>query len=121
MMPAAAQIAAPGAGVSTIVFVSICQLREKKRIRNWSLLSLSVFLCRMVFMNGKNNCRTSTSIIRASSPFNRSNILKLFSMSCSFCFTSVSVLGIEVEVDEVEEAADRLACTSVRSFIISTI
>ena len=52
MMPAAAPIAAPGAAVLTVLFVSICEIRENKPIRSWLLLSVSVFLCRMVFMNG---------------------------------------------------------------------
>lgn len=34
MMPAAAQIAAPGAGVLTALFVSIYEIRENKPIKN---------------------------------------------------------------------------------------
>ena len=34
MMPAAAQIAAPGAGVLTVLLVSIYENRENKPIRN---------------------------------------------------------------------------------------
>ena len=81
---------------------------------------------------------TSTSIIRASSPLTVSNLRKFSSISLSLTFVSSSLLleeeeeeeeeveeeekeeeeEVEVEVDDV---GTRLAISSDRSFIISTI
>ena len=65
---------------------------------------------------------TSTSIIRASSPLTVSNLRKFSSISLSLTFVSSSLLlEEEEEEEEVVDVGTRLAISSDRSFIISTI
>ena len=79
---------------------------------------------------------TSTSIIRASSPLTVSNLRKFSSISLSLTFVSSSLLLEEEEEEEeeveeeekeeeeeveVDDVGTRLAISSDRSFIISTI
>ena len=64
---------------------------------------------------------TSTSIIRASSPLTDSNLRKFSSISLNLTFVSSSLLLEEEEEEEVDDVGTRLAISSDRSFIISTI